>query len=81
LWYFQSLGDPVSIVSHSNSRGREEGLCDNFSALVRWKNGAYAVISHTLAGFEHHHLVELVGTKALRAWWAGVMDRTGPSFE
>jgi myo-inositol 2-dehydrogenase/D-chiro-inositol 1-dehydrogenase len=82
LWYFQSLGDPDSIFAQANSRGREEGLCDNFSALIRWKNGAYVSLNHTLGGFEHHHLVELVGTKgALRSWWGAEMDRTSePSF-
>ena len=82
LWYFQSLGDPSSIFAQANSRGREEGLLDNFSALIRWKNGAYVSLNHTLGGFEHHHLVELVGTKgALRSWWGAEMDRTSePSF-
>jgi myo-inositol 2-dehydrogenase/D-chiro-inositol 1-dehydrogenase len=36
LWYFQSLGDPSSIFAQANSRGREEGLLDNFSALIPW---------------------------------------------
>lgn len=82
LWYFQSLGDPSSIIAQANSRGREKGLYDNFSALIRWKNGAYVSLNHTLGGFEHHHLIELVGTKgALRSWWGADMDRTTePSF-
>jgi myo-inositol 2-dehydrogenase/D-chiro-inositol 1-dehydrogenase len=82
LWYFQPLGDPSSIFAQANSRGREEGLCDNFSALIRWENGAYVSLNHTLGGFEHHHLLELVGTKgALRSWWGADMDRTRePSF-
>jgi myo-inositol 2-dehydrogenase / D-chiro-inositol 1-dehydrogenase len=82
LWYFQSLGDPSSIFAQANSRGREEGLADNFSALIRWPTGAYVSLNHTLGGFEHHHLVELVGTKgALRSWWGAEMDRTRePSF-
>lgn len=76
LWYFQKMGDPSSIIARANSRGRAEGFYDNFSALMRWPNGSYAVISQTLGGFEHHKLVELVGTKgAVRSWWSGAMDR------
>lgn len=76
LWYFQGLGDPRSIYSRANSRVRAEGFYDNFTAVVRWASGAYAVISQTLGGFEHHKTVELVGTKgAVRTWWSGPMDR------
>ena len=76
LWYFQNLGDPASIVARANSRGMAEGFYDNFSAMMHWPNGSYAVISQTLGGFEHHKLVELVGTKgAVRTWWSGPMDR------
>jgi myo-inositol 2-dehydrogenase / D-chiro-inositol 1-dehydrogenase len=41
------------------------------------------VISQTLAGFEHHHVVEVVGTDgAVRGSWSGAMDRTlTPTFE
>jgi myo-inositol 2-dehydrogenase/D-chiro-inositol 1-dehydrogenase len=82
LWYFQSLGDPSSIYAQANSRGRGEGLWDNFSSLIRWKNGAYVSLNHTLGGFGHHQLMELVGTKgALRSWWGAELDRTSePSF-
>ncbi|MCX5908484.1 MAG: Gfo/Idh/MocA family oxidoreductase, partial [Deltaproteobacteria bacterium] len=76
LWYFQVLGDPVSVFAHANGRGLAEGFYDNFTAVLRWSNGSYAVISQTLGGFEHHKLVELVGMKgAVRAWWSGAMDR------
>jgi myo-inositol 2-dehydrogenase/D-chiro-inositol 1-dehydrogenase len=50
---------------------------DNFSALVRWPGGPYAVITQSLAGFEHHHVVEVTGSEgSLRTWWSGAMDRT-----
>ncbi len=76
LWYFQILGDPVSIFAQANSRGLAEGFYDNFSAVIRWANGAYALISQTLGGFEHHKLIEFVGRKgAVRTWWSGPMDR------
>ncbi len=50
LWYFQKLGDPVFISAQANSRGLAEGFYDNFSAVIRWENGSYAVISQTLGG-------------------------------
>ena len=60
-----------------NSKGRGPGMYDNFSAVMRWPGGAYAVVTQTLAGFEHHHVVEVVGREgSVRTWWSGTMDRT-----
>ena len=40
-------------------------------------NGAYAVVSQTLAAFEHHQTVKVAGTKgAIWAGWSGALDRT-----
>ncbi|GEM_PF-1323272 len=50
---------------------------DNFSAMFKYPNGSYAVISQTLAAFEHHQTVKVSGTKgALWAGWSGALDRT-----
>jgi myo-inositol 2-dehydrogenase/D-chiro-inositol 1-dehydrogenase len=77
LWVFEALGEPLSIVAYGNSKRNIEGLYDNFSSLLRYPDGAYAVITQTLGGFEHHHVVEIVGTEgSLRTWWSGAMDRT-----
>jgi len=82
-WYLSSAGDPQTVYAKSNSRqaGHPE-LKDNFSAIVSFSGGAYAVISQTLAAFEHHQTVKVTGTKgALWASWSGTMDRTlHPSF-
>ena len=52
-------------------------MYDNFSAVMRWPGGPYAVVTQTLAGFEHHHVVEVVGREgSVRTWWSGTMDRT-----
>ncbi|MGK0241168.1 MAG: myo-inositol 2-dehydrogenase/D-chiro-inositol 1-dehydrogenase, partial [Candidatus Pelagisphaera sp.] len=52
-------------------------LQDNFSAILKWKGGAYAVVSQTLAAFEHHQTVKVTGTKgAIWAGWSGALDRT-----
>jgi myo-inositol 2-dehydrogenase/D-chiro-inositol 1-dehydrogenase len=77
-WYFASVGDPVSVFARANSKqaGHPE-LQDNFSAIVNFPGGAYAVISQTLSAFEHHQVVKITGTKgALWASWSGALDRT-----
>ena len=77
MWWFEGLGDPNSVHGFGNSKGRGRGMYDNFSAVMRWPSGAYAVVTQTLAGFEHHHVIEVVGREgALRSWWSGAMDRT-----
>jgi len=82
-WYLQSNGNPSSVYASANSRqpGHPE-LQDNFSAIMHFDGGAYAVVSQTLAAFEHHQTIKVTGTKgALWASWSGAMDRTRhPTF-
>ena len=77
-WYFERLGPPQSIFARANARRPDHPeLQDNFSALVNFPRGAYAVISQTLSAFEHHQVAKVTGTKgALWASWSGAMDRT-----
>lgn len=82
-WYLAGSGEPESLVAYGNSRDpRRPDLFDNFSAMVRWADGAYAVVTQTLAAFEHHQTVKVTGTKgAVWAGWSGAADRTTePSF-
>lgn len=82
-WYFSKVGNPVSVfASASHKRDEHPELQDNFSAMLQFPNGGYAVISQTLAGYEHHQVVKLTGTKgSLWASWSGAMDRTfHPTF-
>ena len=82
-WYLESSGDPIELYAYGNSRDAQRpGLYDNFSAMFRYANGSYAVVSQTLAAFEHHQTVKVTGTKgALWAGWSGALDRTlEPSF-
>lgn len=83
MWYFEKWGDPVSVFAAGSARDGVAGMHDNFTAVLRFPGRLYAVITQTLAGFEHHHVVEVVGTDgAIRAWWSGAMDRTlHPAFE
>lgn len=82
-WYLGRVGEPESVYATAN--GRQPGhpeLHDNFSAILHFPGGAYAVISQTLAGWEHHQTAKLSGTSgALWARWSGAQDRTfHPTF-
>ena len=82
-WYLASAGAPASIYAAANARdaARPE-LHDNFSAIVKFSGGEFAVVSQTLSAFEHHQTVKVTGAKgALWASWSGAMDRTlHPTF-
>lgn len=77
-WYLESSGDPVELYACGNSRDpRRPQLFDNFSTMFKYPNGSYAVVSQTLAAFEHHQTVKVSGTKgAIWAGWSGALDRT-----
>ena len=82
-WYFSSLGNPQSVYARANARRPEHPeLQDNFSAIVNFTRGAYAVISQTLGAFEHHQVAKITGTRgSLWATWSGAFDRTfHPAF-
>src|SRR5262249_3837786 len=77
------VGEPVSVYAAANGkRADHPELHDNFSAIVTFPRGRYAVVTQTLAGWEHHQAVKLTGTEgALWARWSGAMDRTfEPTF-
>ena len=87
MWYFEALGDPDRVVAFGNSSAvnADTGatMTDNLSTVMHWPDGAYAVINQTLSGFEHHHVMEIVGSDgSIRTWWSGAEDRTrNPTFE
>ncbi len=83
MWYFEKWGDPRSVLAAGSSKGRGNGMYDNFTAFVRWPGQLYAIVTQTLSGFEHHQVMEVVGTEgSIRTWWSGAMDRTlHPAFE
>ena len=82
-WYFSGAGEPTSVFAKASAkRADRPGLWDNFSATLNFPGGGYAVISQTLAGWEHHQVAKLTGTEgAVWASWSGAMDRTfEPNF-
>lgn len=82
-WYLAGVGEPQSVFACANSRqpGHPE-LHDNFSAIVSFPQKRYAVITQTLAAWEHHQSAKVTGTTgSLWAKWSGAMDRTfHPTF-
>jgi myo-inositol 2-dehydrogenase/D-chiro-inositol 1-dehydrogenase len=77
MWYFERIGDPVSVQAFGNADRRGAGLSDHFTAILRFPGGAHAVITETLAAFEYHqHLVVVGSDGAIRSWWSGSLDRT-----
>jgi len=83
LWFFEESGDPTSVLALGNGGAGGEGMYDNFTAIVRFPRGGYAVVSQTLAAFQYHQVMEVVGTHgAIRSWWSGALDRAlTPTFQ
>lgn len=83
MWYFERWGDPVSVYAVGSSKDRAAGMADTFSAVLRFPGSLHAVLTQTVAGFEYHLVVEIVGTEgAIRTWWSAAIDRTRhPAFE
>jgi len=82
-WYFASAGEPVSVYATANGKRPDHPeLHDNFSAILKFPRGRYAVVSQTLAAWEHHQTVNITGSDgAIWASWSGAMDRTfEPTF-
>jgi myo-inositol 2-dehydrogenase/D-chiro-inositol 1-dehydrogenase len=82
LWYFAGSGAPVEIAAFGVPSSTGPRMHDAFTAVLRFADGAYAVFSQCLSGFQHSLTLELAGDAgAMRSWWAGAMDRTlSPEF-
>ena len=82
-WYLSAHGEPVSVYARANSRQPEHPeLQDNLSAIVNFHDGAYAVLTQTLAAFEHHVTCKVTGTSgAIWANWSAPDARSPlPTF-
>lgn len=77
LWYCERHGDPIAIRAWGNQRpGRDQGMYDNVSIVLRFASGAYVTFNQSVAGFEHHLSVDIAGVDgAIRTHWSGTMDR------
>ena len=76
-WYLSGSGEPATVSAWANRLpDRAPCFLDNFTATVTYGDGAYAVITQTLAGYQHHLAAQVVGERgAMRVWWSGEMDR------
>ena len=75
LWYASENGKPARVRAFGNGSGAD--LTENFVAVLEWDDGAVAVLTQCLSGFEHHTLLEVTGEAGgLRTWWSGAQDRT-----
>jgi myo-inositol 2-dehydrogenase/D-chiro-inositol 1-dehydrogenase len=58
------FGDPASVYARANSKQPDHPeLQDNFTTIMNFSGGGFAVISQTLAAFEHHVTCKVTGTK------------------
>jgi myo-inositol 2-dehydrogenase/D-chiro-inositol 1-dehydrogenase len=72
-WYGQESGEPRVAAATAQGRG---ATADVVTAWLEWPDGATAVVTQCLAGFEHHTLLEVACTDgAVRTWWTGREDR------
>jgi len=77
MWFFASVGDPLSVQAIGAPRAGEAGMSTDLTVILRFAGGAHAVITETLAGFEYHQLLHVVGAEgSIRSWWSGALDRT-----
>lgn len=81
LWYGAGNGLPNRVHAFGADPGQR--LSDQFSVVLQWPGGEFALLNQCLNGFEHHTVLEIAGSHgALRTWWSGTMDRTfTPEFE
>ncbi len=71
-WY---LGEPTALQAWANSRPGREELWENLDVRLEFEGGASALVTRSIAAFEHHVALELVAEEgALRASWDGMMD-------
>jgi myo-inositol 2-dehydrogenase/D-chiro-inositol 1-dehydrogenase len=77
MWYFDGVGDPLSVLALGDTDARGAAMAENFTAVLRFAGGAHAVVSQTLGGFEYHQTLHVTGTGgSIRSWWSGTLDRT-----
>lgn len=73
LWWLRGSGGPVAL--HADAVG-DPGMPRALSATLRFADGAAATFVNTVAGFEHHLAVSVIGAEgAIRALWSAPMDR------
>ncbi len=69
------LGEPRTLQAWSSSRAGHEGSHEDLDIRLTFEGGASAMVTRSLAGFEHHLSCDLTCARgALRARWDGRAD-------
>ncbi len=80
-WFLEGSGQPESLFAHGNRRDPTApampGVTDNFTAVLRYSDGAYGVVSQSLSAVDHHLSVKVFGSSGmLRSEWHAEQDRS-----
>ncbi len=68
-WYFEETGEPQSVYSSANSFSKKV-LVDNFSSIIKFSSGGYAVLSYSMAGYGYYTIAKIIGDRgAIWAHW------------
>ncbi len=71
-WY---LGEVVELQAWATSRPGREGLYENLDVRLAFESGARAMVTRSIAGFEHHLRCDLnAADGSLRGRWDGRQD-------
>ena len=75
-WYLlRTSGEPVSLQAWANSRTGRAYLNENLDVRLEYVDGTQALVTRSIAAFEHTIHLSIVGEKgSLRATWSGTMD-------
>ena len=75
-WYLlETSGEPASLQAWANSREGRDYLNENLDVRLEYADGTQALITRSIAAFEHRVTLQVVGEKgSLRAEWSGEMD-------
>lgn len=69
------VGEPRTLQAWAVSRPGREGLWEDLDVRLTFEGGATALVSRSLAAFEHHVGCDMTAPRgALRARWDGVAD-------
>jgi myo-inositol 2-dehydrogenase/D-chiro-inositol 1-dehydrogenase len=73
LWWLHASGEPISLRADAVG---DPAMPRALSATLRFADGAAATFVNTVAGFEHHLAVSVIGASgSIRALWSAAMDR------
>ncbi len=76
-WFMAKAGPATSLQAWANSRPERDYLNENLDIRLEFENGASALVTRSIAAFEHHINLKIVGsTGSISASWDGEMDMT-----